>query len=142
MEIRSVDRSAFLCLEHEFMAPSHFGEPPQIRLIVKQSAYGFTGKTSPVWMSQENIMLFIEAVQRLEQGERAILNGREDHKNHLLLEIQITDEGKIILESTLTKWYSCTEEIDCKLQSQVLFKINERTLRQVVTELQKMSQVE
>ncbi len=136
MEIRSVDRKSYLELEDECTTPAHLGRPCHISLKVTQSAGGFTGTDTSVWVSQLDVERFIEDLQELPTQSPAILPGIEGD-NQLWLEIQI-DGSDIVLESTLTKRYPCTTSLDCVLQSRVAFKIDRGELGRAISGLRKL----
>ena len=138
VEIRSVDRSAFLRLDHECTTPAHLEEPRLIGVNVSQSAYGFAGKTSSVWISREDVEQFVDDLRDLPVGSMATLTGMEDQ---LQIAIRSIGENHFILESTLKYWYPCTTDVDCELQSMVTFKINKWELKDAISGLHGLCQL-
>ncbi|MEA2008858.1 MAG: hypothetical protein U9O54_07035 [Chloroflexota bacterium] len=134
MEIRSADRSMLLEIESKYPAPS-----PHVGLSVKQSANSFTGKASPVWVVQENIKNFVQELRNLSTyTSTVLLSEKKINENSFNLVVLQTADGDILITSTIEKWYSCTENRDCELQSKITFKIGSYDLKTMASFFEKL----
>ncbi len=145
MEIRSVDRSAYVKIEHECAAAACATiEDYPIALKVNQTAYGFTGKTGKndlVCVSISAIETFIIELQELlniPNTPPAVLTSLGTSNNELQLEVYISESGDIVLINDLIKNYPCLAEAPCSLQSKVSFIINDFGVKDLIKGFKKI----
>jgi len=120
-------------IENKYPAPS-----PYVCLSVKQSASGFTGKASPIWFVQERIERFILELQDLPRYFSAVLLSQNINENNFNLTVSQIANGDILITSTIEKWYACTEDRNCELQSKITFKIANYDLKAIVSFFEKL----